>query len=137
MKPIIPFALLGALLTLGAHGQTATNPVGYVSLGDQTLGQPALAANNEVTFAVSLLGTVQTVASVDSAALNGGNIEITINETLVAGEFDAPAPGTPFVVEITSGDSDGLQAVIVSNTASVTPRMQLELRPRLWRQNAC
>lgn len=114
MKPIYPYAFLGALFAVGALNAATTTPVGYVSLGDTTPGQAAVKANTEVTISVPLLRPAVNfgkVASVSGAV-------ITLVGEIPAGEYNAPADGAPFLVEVTSGAKEGLFVLISSNTAT-------------------
>ena len=110
MKPIISFALLGALFAVGAANAAVTDPVGYVTLGDTTAGQPSIKAQTDIVASIPLdqasvfAGTVASVA---------GNI-ITISGTPALGSFT----GTPHVAKIEGGAKSGLVSLITANDAT-------------------
>jgi len=115
MKPIIPFALLGALLAVGAANAASTDPVGYVSLGNTAGGgAPAVAAGSEVTISVPLLRAADFTGTATSAS--GTTVNVT--QALTAGAYNAPATGDPYVLEISSGALSGVVVPIASNTAN-------------------
>lgn len=105
MKPIIPFALLGALFAVGAaNAQSSTTPVGYVT--------QQLNANS-----FNLLGlTLQTPVAVsgDFEAVAGA----TLTDSDVA-DFAAVLPaGRTYILEVTSGGSVGVTQDFVTVSGS-------------------
>ena len=110
MKPIIPFALLGALLAVGAADAAVTDPVGYVSLGDTTTGQPAIKANTDVYFSIPL--DRPTVFAGAVASVSGSTINLSGTPAL--GDLTT----VPHVVRITGGPSEGATVLINANTAT-------------------
>lgn len=85
MKPIIPFALLGALLAVGTVNAASTTPVGYVT---QALSQ-----------GFNLVGL-----SLHSSSVATGNFETVAGTALTdTGVTFAPVAGRTYVLEITSG----------------------------------
>jgi uncharacterized protein (TIGR02597 family) len=110
MKPIISFALLGALFAVGAANAAVTDPVGYVSLGDTTVGQPAVKANTEVRVSIPLDKKTVFAGTVASVA---GNV-ITISGTPGLGNLVT----VPHVVKIGNGAAEGLTALVTASTAS-------------------
>jgi uncharacterized protein (TIGR02597 family) len=110
MKPIISFALLGALFAVGAANAAVTDPVGYVSLGDTTVGQPAVKANTEVRISIPLDKKTVFAGTVASVA---GSV-ITISGTPGLGDLTT----VPHVVKIGSGAGSGLTALVTASTAS-------------------
>lgn len=119
MKPIIPFALLGALLAVGAADAAATDPVGYITLGDPT--GPSIKANTDVSASIPLLRAPLFAGTV--ASVSGSEITITgaaFTASPAAGSF-APSSGKPYLIQIGNGGSNakaGLIALITSNTAT-------------------
>jgi uncharacterized protein (TIGR02597 family) len=113
MKPIIPFALLGALLAVGAANGAATDPVGYVSIGDTSVGAPAaIKANTDVHVSIPLLRTAEfagTVAGTGAGTVTVTGAAFTVNQW---------APATPYVLVIESGAKSGMVVPILSNTAN-------------------
>lgn len=98
--------------TAFASGQTASSDVvGYVSLGAST--GDAVPANTEVTISIPFVQKSEGSYTVASSTATS----ITVNETLTAGDFDAPTTGAPYMVEISSGTDEGIFAIISSNTA--------------------
>jgi uncharacterized protein (TIGR02597 family) len=112
MKPIISFALLGALFAVGAANAAVTDPVGYVTLGDTTVGQPSIKANTDVYISIPLLKSSVFAGQVASVA---GNV-ITISGTPALGSLATPA--APHVVVIENGTKSGLIGLITANDAS-------------------
>jgi uncharacterized protein (TIGR02597 family) len=112
MKPIISFALLGALFAVGAANAAVTDPVGYVSLGDTTVGQPAIKANTDVHVSIPLLRSAEFAGVVASTGAN--TITIT-GATFTANQWNA---GTPYVVVVESGTKSGMILPILSNTTN-------------------
>lgn len=110
MKPIIPSTLLAALLAVGAAHAAATDPVGYVSLGDTTVGQPAIKAHTDVAVAIPLDKPAAFAGTVASVA---GNV-ITISGTPALGSFTSAA----HMAKLESGTKSGLNGLITANTAN-------------------
>jgi hypothetical protein len=109
MKPIIPFALLGALFAIGAAKAAVTDPVGYIShsitgnvaanpLGADTWIGPAL--TNPVDF-----------AGITSISPSG------LTTLTFSGGVPTGLDSTSYL-EITSGTSEGWWSQIVSSTAT-------------------
>ncbi|QJE96501.1 hypothetical protein [Luteolibacter luteus] len=101
MKPIIPFALLGALL-VGAAQAASTTPVGYLTVD--------IAANGDTYISPSLVEAT-VFASASSASPSGGST-ITFSGSVPTG-LD-----TTYVLEITSGTSEGWWSTVTSSTAT-------------------
>jgi len=106
-----PSTLLAALLAVGAAHAAATDPVGYVSLGDTTVGQPAVKANTDVTVAIPLDKPAAFAGTVASVA---GNV-ITISGTPALGTFTGTPP---YIAKLESGAKGGLNGLITANTAN-------------------
>lgn len=107
MKPIIPFALLGALLAVGAADAAATVPVGYYSYEGKAGGNlfiPSLV--NPASFTGTLTGASATTLTVAA-------------NSFTANAFNEGVTFAKFYVEITSGPNAGVGIDIVSNTANV------------------
>jgi hypothetical protein len=109
MKPIIPFALLGALLAVGAADAAATDPVGYIShtvagnvsalpTGADTYLGPVLA--NPIDFAGQ--------TTVDPSGLTTLTFSGGVPTGLTGASY----------VEIKSGTQEGWWSEIVSSTAT-------------------
>lgn len=102
MKPIIPFALLGALFAVGAAKAAVTDPVGYTTAplvsGFNIIGIP-------LSESVSAAGTFETISG---TSLTDTGIDFTA--TLAAGE--------PHTLRITSGVNAGTNTEIVSWAAN-------------------
>lgn len=91
MKPIIPFALLGALFAVGAASAATTTPVGYTT---QTL----------------LQGFNATGLTLHPSAVASGDFELTAGFGTTLTDSDttfAPTAGRLYVLEITSGTLAG------------------------------
>ncbi len=104
MKPIIPFALLGALLAVGAADAAATQPVGYYNFEGKGGGNvfiPSLV--NPASFSGVLTGATGTTMTVAA-------------NSFAAAAFDEGAVYAKFYVEIASGPNQGVIVDIVSNT---------------------
>ncbi|MEM1084262.1 MAG: TIGR02597 family protein [Verrucomicrobiota bacterium] len=112
MKPIIPFALLGALFAVGSASANNTDPVGYLTLGNTT-ALPDLPNNTDILVSVSLVQPTEFSGEVDSVASQ----VITVSGT--PGWADDqwlpvdPATDDPYVITSDSGvlglivDNDG------------------------------
>lgn len=107
MKPIIPTALLGALLAV-AHG-AATDPVGYVSLGNNG----AVPALTDMAIAIPLDRPAEFAGTVGS--INGATITLSGTPGLTPGQF---AGATPYIAKVESGTKAGMVALITANTAT-------------------
>ncbi len=116
MKPIIPFALLGALLAVGAADAAVTDPVGYIThaIAGGTVASPGF------TFVSSTLVAADTFAGASTNSLAGG--------TTVSAPGIPAGLGADYYVEIKSGPSEGWWATLsgpptgpsVAGTATVT-----------------
>lgn len=118
MKAKTSFALLLAAATCAASA-AVTDPVGFVSLGDASNPgvNPAVAAFSETTFSLPLHNPIDFTGTVASSTAT----TVTLNEALVDMAFNAPSPGTPWVLEVASGTDEGLFLPIVSNdTTTIT-----------------
>lgn len=112
MKPIIPFALLGALLAVGAADAVATKPVGYTSATIFGAFGPGNPKNNiiapDLQNSASWAGTVASVS---------GDVVTLTSAALTVGEFNAPSfsfTAYSYFIET----ADGYWAHVVSNTAT-------------------
>lgn len=122
MKTYIPYSLLLAAASAGmAFGaETAyTTPVGYVSLGNTTPSQSAVAANTEVRISIPLDREVVFQGVVDTAGVTGSTIPFA----------GTPALGNlttvPHIAIIANGAKSGLVGLVTANTAnSVTIQTQ-------------
>lgn len=107
MKPIIPFALLGALLAVGAADAAATTPVGYYAFDGKAGGNvfvPGLVNPASFTGALTAAGTTTLTVAANSFTANAYNEGATFAK---------------FYAEITSGPNQGVVLDIVSNTTNV------------------
>ncbi|GAA5128754.1 TIGR02597 family protein [Luteolibacter yonseiensis] len=124
MKTYIPYSLILAAASAGmAFGaETAyTTPVGYVSLGDTTPGQPAVKANTDVYLSVPVLKSSEFTGAVSGVA---GNVISITGAAFTAGQFSNPA--NPYYVVVESGTKSGLVAVVSANgTGDVTAMVQV------------
>jgi hypothetical protein len=102
MKPIIPFALLGALLAVGAADAAATDPVGYITHTINGSGETYLSP----TLVQPTVFAGQPNANPSSSAT------ITF-----AGGVPVGLDGS-YVLEITDGPSEGFWSTVVSSTAT-------------------
>ena len=117
MKPLT-YSLIAAALACGLASATTTaytTPVGYVSLGDTTVGQPAIKAFTDVSISIPLdrspqVGSTQYVGQIASIA---GDV-ITLSGTPALGDLTT----IPHTVKIGSGANSGLIALITANTAT-------------------
>jgi uncharacterized protein (TIGR02597 family) len=116
MKTKITYSLLAAAAACGfAQAQTTayTTPVGYVSLGDTTPGQPAIKANTDVFVSIPLQLSSVFAGTVSSVSGN----TITISGTPALGSLTT----IPHTITIGSGTKAGLIATVLTNTSdSVT-----------------
>lgn len=102
MKPIIPFALLGALLAVGAADAAATDPVGYIThnIAGGTVASPGF------TFVSSTLVNADAFAGASTNNPSG---------TAVISAAGLPAGlDSSYYVEISSGASEGWWSTVVS-----------------------
>lgn len=109
MKPIIPFALLGALFAVGAAQAASTDPVGYITttINANVSGSSAGSA----TFISPSLVAPISFAAASSASPSGGNT-ITFASG-VPTDLDGSS-----MLEITSGANEGWWTTIVSSTTT-------------------
>lgn len=123
MKTYIPYSILLAVAATGLSqaAETAyTTPVGYVSLGDTTTGQPAVKANTDVAISVPLNRPTEYAGAVTSATANS----ITITGAGWTANQWNPGAATPYLVTVKSGTENGFIGLITANTAdtlTVTP----------------
>jgi uncharacterized protein (TIGR02597 family) len=111
MKPIIPFALLGAFFAVGAAKAASTDPVGYVSLGNpDSSGLPAVPADTDFFVSIPLDRETTFAGLVD----NVSGSDINIQGTPGLGDLIT----VPHIVKITSGSGEGVVALITANTTS-------------------
>jgi hypothetical protein len=112
MKPIIPFALLGALLAIGAADAAATKPVGYTSATIFGAFGPGNPKNNVVApdlqNPASWAGTV--------ASVSGDVVTLTSAALTPAAYNPVPFSFTSYSYFIET--ADGYWAHIVSNNAT-------------------
>jgi uncharacterized protein (TIGR02597 family) len=95
-----------------ASAQTAyTTPVGYVSLGDTTVGQPAVKANTDSFIAVPLSRPTEFAGVV--SAIGVGTISVAGTPWSV-NQFTS----LPYSVTVQDGPQKGLIAIISSNTVN-------------------
>jgi hypothetical protein len=109
MKPIIPFALLGALLAVGAADAAVTDPVGYVS--GSIAGNVAANPSGAATYISPSLVQPVVYAGASTVTPSGGSV-IT---------FSGGVPTTldeSYVLEIDSGTQEGWWSAIDLSTAT-------------------
>jgi|GEM_PF-2458073 len=112
MKPYT-YSIFAALFAAGfaqASVTATTTPVGYVSLGDTTVGQPAVKAGTDVSISIPLSQPTQFRGLIGSVA---GSV-ITISGTPALGDLTT----FPHVVKIESGARSGLVALITASTTN-------------------
>lgn len=113
MKKYLPYSLILAAAATGlAHGAATayTTPVGYVSLGDTTAGQPAIKPQTDVYVSIPLEKPVDFAGAI--ASISGSVITLS-------GTPNLPDLVTvPHTIKIGNGAKNGLIATIVSNTAT-------------------
>lgn len=107
MKPIIPFALLGALLAVGAADAAATDPVGYITHTVAGTGGSGTA----LTVLAPTLIQPTVYAGVSSASPS--TLTVVTLPTGVPATLDST-----YVLEITSGPSEGWWSTVMSSTAT-------------------
>ena len=116
MKTYIPYSLILAVAASGmAFGaETAyTTPVGYVTLGDTTAGQPSLKARTDALLTVPVDKATAYAGLVASVA--GGNQIILQGTPAFTG---TQWTATPFVAKIQSGTKSGFYALITLNSGN-------------------
>ena len=116
-KYIAIFASLAAT-GLGMAQTAYTTPVGYVSLGDKTTGQPAVKANTDVAISIPLARPTEFAGVVLSTTAN----TITVSGTPwtaspAVGSWN-PGISSPYVVTIISGAANGFIGLVNSNTTT-------------------
>jgi hypothetical protein len=109
MKPIIPFALLGALFAVGAAKAAVTDPVGYIT--HSIAGNPSANPSGADTFIGPVLTRTVDFAGSTSASPSG------LTTLTFAGGVPATLDPSSYL-EITSGTSEGWWSQIVSSTAT-------------------
>jgi uncharacterized protein (TIGR02597 family) len=119
MKTILAHSLLAAAIAgcgLASAAETAyTTPVGYVSLGDTTPGQPAIKATTDVAISIPVIRPTEfagTVASTTATTItvSGSPAWTTTNQWV-------PNTDTPYLVSVCSGTENGFIGLITGNTA--------------------
>jgi uncharacterized protein (TIGR02597 family) len=125
MKTYTYSLLLAATASGMAFGaQTAyTIPVGYVTLGDDTPGQPAIKATTDVAVSISMVRSTEFAGGVASTTANTITVSGTPAWTTGPSQW-VPSASTPYVVSVTSGAQNGFTGLITSNTSdtlTVTP----------------
>lgn len=113
MKSLMPSTLLAVLFVFGAAHPAATDPVGYVSLGDTT-GGPAVKAQTDVAISIPLERPAEFAGTVASATA----IQLTISGTPGFAANEYATVSTPYVVKFESGPREGLSLLIGSNTSN-------------------
>ena len=116
MKTYLPYSLILAAAASGmASGAVTayTTPVGYVSLGDTTTGQPAVKAKTDALLSVPFDKATAYTGLV--ASVTGGN-QIVLQGTPAFTGTQWTA--TPFVAKIESGTKAGFYALITINSGN-------------------
>jgi uncharacterized protein (TIGR02597 family) len=114
MKPYT-YSLLAAAIACGmAQGAATayTTPVGYVSIGDTTPGQPAVKPATD-SLLTAPIDRTPVYAGLAASVSNGNEINLQGTPGFTAGQFTA----TPFVVRVKSGANEGFYALITGNDA--------------------
>jgi hypothetical protein len=106
MKPIIPFALLGALLAVGAADAAATDPVGYIT--------HTIAPNGGSGSALTIIGPTLVLPN----AFAGASTNDPSTTAVVNFSGGVPALDSTYLIEITSGPAEGWWSTIASSTAT-------------------
>jgi hypothetical protein len=106
MKPIIPFALLGALFAFGAVQAAETTPVGYYQFNGVTGGN------------LFVPGFVKPAAYAGVLTAASGTTLTVAANSFTAGAYNTVAPYATHYAEITSGPNAGVNIDIVSNTTN-------------------
>jgi hypothetical protein len=110
MKPIIPFALLGALLAVGAADAAATDPVGYIT--HTVVGNPGALSAGAVTYLSPTL-IQPTIFAGATTVSPSGLTTLTFTGGVPVGLTSAS------VLEIeTAGANQGWWSTVVSSTAT-------------------
>lgn len=109
MKPIISFALLAAIATIGAASAAATDPVGYITatIAGNAANNPAGAA----TYISPTLVQPTVFAGATTVTPSGGSVAT----------FASGVPTTldsTYVLEITSGTQEGWWSAVSASTAT-------------------
>jgi len=113
MKPIIPFALLGALFAVGANAAT-TDPVGYVSLGETGVGLPAVPANTDQRVSIPMFNATESVGSIATGGIAGSVLTVD-GAAYTAGQW------VGYYALVSSGANEGqLLVVTASDATSIT-----------------
>jgi hypothetical protein len=107
MKPIIPFALLGALFAVGAVNAASTNPVGYYEFD-------GVAGGN-----LFVPGFVKPAAFAGVLTAASSSTMTVAANSLTADSLNEGSAYATHYVEITSGPNAGVVIDIESNTSSV------------------
>lgn len=124
--------ILSAFVALVATSSSFATPLvskwsGFVSLGDTTSGQPAIKSNTDVFVSVPLLRAAEYTGTISS--VSGNVVTLTGSPNLSAspqtGSF-APTSGIPHIIQIDSGNKEGLIAMVTSNT---TDTLTIALQP--------
>jgi len=106
MKPIIPFALLGALFAVGVASGAATDPVGYIT--------HTIAPNGGSGSALTVIGpSLVQAATFAGVSTNDPSSSATVNFS-----GGVPALDNTYYLEITSGASEGWWSTVLSATAN-------------------
>lgn len=109
MKPIIPFALLGALLAVGAADAAATDPVGYIT--HDIAGNVSALPTGADTYLGPVLVNPTTFAGLTSADPSG------LTTLTFASGVPTDLDGSSYL-EIKSGTQEGWWTEIVSSTST-------------------
>lgn len=123
MKPYT-YALLAAAAACGlaSAAETAyTTPVGYVALGDTTVGQPAIKAFTDVAVSVPLHRPTEYAGQV--ASTTSTTVTLSGTPAWTSNQW-APGASTPYLVTVNSGAENGFTGLITGNTAdtlTITP----------------
>jgi uncharacterized protein (TIGR02597 family) len=123
MKPL-SYSLIAAALACGfASAQTTayTTPVGYISLGNTTVGLPAVKGLSDALLTVPLDRTTEYAGLIASVA-NDNEITLQGTPAFPVDQWKA----SPTIVKITSGAKEGFYALVSTNTAD---KLTVELPP--------
>jgi hypothetical protein len=108
MKPIIPFALLGALFAVGAANAASTDPVGYIThtIAGNVSGDPGGADTfvSPTLVGPAVFASATIVAPSGSLATFSGSVPTDLDST--------------YILEIVSGADEGWWSKITSSTAT-------------------
>ena len=124
MKTYLPYSLILAAAASGmAFGaETAyTTPVGYVTLGDDTAGQPAIKASTDVAVSIPLIRSTDYAGAVSGTS--NSTISLAGTPAWATNQW-APGAATPYLVAVNSGAENGFVGLITANSAdtlTVTP----------------